>query len=84
MQMSDDGMGSAWTWNADRQQFYYHAFSARQPDLNLRNTAVRNELKVSIWVISVPCCVYDWFCMFSLPELYFITIKMLCHGQTVT
>lgn len=32
--------GPAWTWDATRQQFYYHAFLRSQPDLNWRNPDV--------------------------------------------
>jgi alpha-glucosidase len=33
--------GSAWTYDADTGQYYYHAFLKEQPDLNWRNPAVR-------------------------------------------
>ena len=33
--------GSAWTWDATTQQYYYHAFLKEQPDLNWRNPDVR-------------------------------------------
>jgi alpha-glucosidase len=33
--------GSAWTWEAQRQQYYYHSFLLEQPDLNWRNREVR-------------------------------------------
>lgn len=39
---------SSWTWNDERKQFYFHHFSVKQPDLNLRNTDVQQELLVSI------------------------------------
>ncbi|XP_065224346.1 maltase 1-like [Planococcus citri] len=44
--------GSAWKWNDRRKQFYLHRFSPQQPDFNLRNTAVKNELKkiMKFWV----------------------------------
>ena len=37
--------GSAWQWNCQRNAYYLHQFYKEQPDLNLRNTNVRNELK---------------------------------------
>lgn len=32
--------GSAWSWNAERRQYYLHHFLTSQPKLNLRNAAV--------------------------------------------
>ncbi|XP_075210558.1 alpha-glucosidase-like [Lycorma delicatula] len=37
--------GSAWTYNEDRQQFYFHKFLVQQPDLNFYNKNVREEMK---------------------------------------
>lgn len=37
---------SAWKWNAKRKQFYYHVFSEQQPDFNLRNPTLVEQLKV--------------------------------------
>ena len=37
---------SAWEWNEERGQFYYHAFAVAQPDLNYRNPALVEEMKV--------------------------------------
>ena len=39
---------SAWKFNEDRGQFYYHAFTPEQPDLNYRNPMVVEEMKVSL------------------------------------
>lgn len=41
----------AWTWNHRRQQYYMHQFLDCQPNLNLRNEAVRDELRkqLRIW-----------------------------------
>jgi len=36
--------GSAWTWDATREQFYLHTFLPEQPDLNWRSPAVREAL----------------------------------------
>jgi len=38
--------GSAWEWNEKRQQYYYHAFQKKQPDLNYRNPSVVEIMKV--------------------------------------
>lgn len=38
--------GTGWTFNEIRQQFYFHQFYKKQPDLNYRNPEVRKEMKV--------------------------------------
>lgn len=40
---------SAWTYSANRDQFYFHQFSEAQPDFNYRNPVVVDEMKV--WII---------------------------------
>ncbi|XP_071552168.1 maltase A3-like isoform X3 [Panulirus ornatus] len=44
--------GSAWEWNDERQQFYFHQFLPEQPDLNYRNHLVREEMKkvLTFWL----------------------------------
>ncbi|XP_065225150.1 maltase 1-like [Planococcus citri] len=44
--------GSAWTWNDKRKQFYLRHFTEKQPDLNLRNNAVKAEVKdiIKFWL----------------------------------
>jgi len=42
---------SAWTFDRERQQYYYHAYSEDEPDLNLTNPAVIAELDVSFIVV---------------------------------
>lgn len=37
--------GSSWTWSDKRQAYYYHAFGVMQPDLNLREPLVLDELQ---------------------------------------
>nr|CAD7451871.1 unnamed protein product [Timema tahoe] len=37
--------GSAWSWNEDRQQYYYHVFTVEQPDLNYRNEFLVEDMK---------------------------------------
>ncbi|MEG3125445.1 alpha-amylase family glycosyl hydrolase [Sphingomonas sp. GB1N7] len=36
--------GPAWTWDARRQQYYLHNFLKEQPQLNVHNPAVQQEL----------------------------------------
>lgn len=36
--------GSAWEWDENTGQYYYHAFLKEQPDLNLRNLDVLNAI----------------------------------------
>lgn len=38
---------SSWHFDNVRKQCYYHQFSKAQPDLNFRNPAVQEEIKVS-------------------------------------
>lgn len=43
---------SAWTWNEIRQEFYYHQFAVKQPDLNFRNDKVVEAMKdvLTFWM----------------------------------
>jgi alpha-glucosidase len=41
--ISDFG-GSAWEWDENSGQYYYHAFLKQQPDLNWRNPAVQQAM----------------------------------------
>lgn len=43
--------GSAWEWNEQRGQYYYHAFQKKQPDLNYRNPMVVEEIKVGVFLV---------------------------------
>ena len=36
--------GSGWHWDGERMQYYMHNFLTEQPDLNLHNMAVQDEL----------------------------------------
>ena len=36
--------GSAWQWDAAREQYFLHNFLSTQPDLNVHNPEVQNEL----------------------------------------
>ncbi len=36
--------GSAWEWVPELQQYYFHQFSVKQPDLNWENPKVRQEI----------------------------------------
>ncbi|WHQ37354.1 alpha-glucosidase [Spiroplasma sp. SV19] len=44
--------GSAWTFNEDLQQYYFHMFADQQPDLNWDNEKVRLEIAkiINFWV----------------------------------
>ncbi|XP_066137446.1 maltase 1-like [Euwallacea fornicatus] len=60
--------GSAWEWNEERQQYYYHQFAPAQPDLNYRNPAVVQEMKdiLTYWLdFGV-----DGFRMDAVPPLF--------------
>ncbi len=37
--------GKAWQWDETRQAYYLHLFAVRQPDLNMDNPRVREEVK---------------------------------------
>lgn len=36
--------GSAWQWDDESEQYYFHLFSKRQPDLNWENPEVQREI----------------------------------------
>uniref|UniRef100_A0A1Q3FRM2 alpha-glucosidase n=1 Tax=Culex tarsalis TaxID=7177 RepID=A0A1Q3FRM2_CULTA len=63
--------GSAWEWNEQRQQFYYHLFTVQQPDLNFRNPKVVEEMKdvLRFWLdVGVDGFRIDSVgCMFEVP-----------------
>ncbi|EGU46282.1 glycosyl hydrolase family protein [Vibrio ichthyoenteri ATCC 700023] len=40
--------GSAWEWCKERQQYYLHIFSKKQPDLNWSNKNLRDEINAMI------------------------------------
>nr|XP_018903919.1 PREDICTED: probable maltase [Bemisia tabaci] len=44
--------GKAWTWSEKRQQYYFHQFSPKQPDLNYRNRNVQREMEdvIKFWL----------------------------------
>uniref|UniRef100_UPI003566BDE2 alpha-amylase family glycosyl hydrolase n=1 Tax=Pseudoalteromonas sp. TaxID=53249 RepID=UPI003566BDE2 len=42
---NNDKPEAVWHWNETRQQYYYGAFGASQPDLNLRHPDVVSEMK---------------------------------------
>lgn len=45
-------LGSAWTWNNKRKQYYFHQFLPEQPDFNLNNKHVKEELRkiITFWL----------------------------------
>lgn len=44
--------GSAWEWNAERGQYYYHQFAVAQPDLNYRNNNLKKTMSdvLTFWM----------------------------------
>lgn len=36
--------GPAWRWDAERRQYYFHSFLSSQPDLNMHNPAVQQQV----------------------------------------
>ena len=60
--------GSAWEWSEARQQFYYHAFTKEQPDLNYWNPAIIQEMKdvLTFWMDKG----VDGFRMDAVPWLF--------------
>ncbi|KAL1406610.1 hypothetical protein Q8F55_008316 [Vanrija albida] len=38
------GLGSAWRWDEQSQEYYFHQFLKEQPDLNWTNPELRNEV----------------------------------------
>ncbi|MGN6389567.1 MAG: alpha-amylase family glycosyl hydrolase, partial [Burkholderiaceae bacterium] len=36
--------GPAWRWDAERRQYYFHSFLSSQPDLNMHNPAVQDQV----------------------------------------
>lgn len=37
--------GKAWQWDEERKEYYLHLFAVKQPDLNMDNPLVREEVK---------------------------------------
>ncbi|XP_017763731.1 PREDICTED: alpha-glucosidase-like isoform X1 [Eufriesea mexicana] len=60
--------GPAWTWSEKRQAYYFHQFSAAQPDLNYRDKHVVREMKnvLRFWLRKG----IDGFRMDALPYLF--------------
>ncbi|MFA6801718.1 MAG: alpha-glucosidase [Acholeplasmataceae bacterium] len=44
--------GSAWTYNQERNAYYFHLFAESQPDLNWRNQAMRQNIynMINVWL----------------------------------
>lgn len=44
--------GSAWEWNSQRGQYYYHQFAVAQPDLNYRNSDLKQAMSdvLTFWM----------------------------------
>lgn len=44
--------GCAWRWDAERRQYYFHSFLSSQPDLNMHNPAVQEQVlkEMAFWL----------------------------------
>jgi alpha-glucosidase len=44
--------GTAWRWDAERRQYYFHSFFSSQPDLNMHNPAVQGQVlaEMKFWL----------------------------------
>jgi alpha-glucosidase len=44
--------GTAWRWDAERRQYYFHSFFSSQPDLNMHNPDVQNAVlsEMDFWL----------------------------------
>ena len=44
--------GVAWRWDAERRQYYFHSFLSSQPDLNMHNPAVQDQVlkEMEFWL----------------------------------
>lgn len=44
--------GPAWRWDAERRQYYFHSFLPSQPDLNMHNPAVQEQVlaEMTFWL----------------------------------
>ncbi|CAG9764642.1 unnamed protein product [Ceutorhynchus assimilis] len=59
---------SGWTWNEQRGQYFFHQFTNKQPDLNLRSKMVQKEMKdiMTFWLnMGV-----DGFRVDAVPHIY--------------
>ena len=45
--------GPAWTYVPSRDLWYFHQFEYRQPELNFSNPNVRQEMEVSVTIITI-------------------------------
>jgi len=43
--------GSAWSWDSEREEYYYHYYHSTMPDLNHRDVYLREEIKVLLTII---------------------------------
>lgn len=44
--------GPAWRWDAERRQYYFHSFFSSQPDLNMHNPEVQDQIiaEMKFWL----------------------------------
>ena len=54
--------GPAWEWVPELKQYYFHQYSVKQPDLNWKNPAMRQELyKILRWWAASAAFAWTWW-----------------------
>jgi glycosidase len=82
--------GPAWTYNKERDLWYFHQFDYRQPDLNYNNLKVETEMKVSYFMFIKQNNIYVYFkiyvhifCFYLLSNNKFLIIIILIYHKYI-
>lgn len=66
--------GPAWTWDESRQQYYYHTYLPQQPDLNLRNEAVVEALKVVFQILLLFGALFKYYISNLVFTMFYLVV----------